>query len=150
MDYLTAKQFSEIWGITERRIIKLCSENRINGAIKNGKIWTIPEDTLKPSDKRFNIYQYINNEKRVMIVNCKEEIKKFIKESINKLGYIAEFQKDNELKDIHEKYYEGLIYFSNNIENKSEEKYIKEFSSKLNFESSIVVVSNKNIIIQKY
>ena len=150
MQYLTAKQFSEIWGITERRIIKLCNENRINGAIKNGMIWTIPEDTLKPSDKRFNIYKYINIEKRVMIVNCKEEIKKSLQESINKFGYIAEFQKDNELKDNHEKYYEGLIYFSDNIENKSEEKCIKEFSSKLNFESSIVVVSNKNIISKKF
>ena len=119
MQYLTAKQFSEIWGITERRIIKLCNENRINGAIKNGMIWTIPEDTLKPSDKRFNIYKYINIEKRVMIVNCKEEIKKSLQESINKFGYIEEFQKDNELKDNHEKYYEGLIYFSDNIENKS-------------------------------
>ena len=34
MGYLTAKQFSEIWGITERRIIKLCKENRISGALK--------------------------------------------------------------------------------------------------------------------
>ena len=38
MGYLTVKQFSEIWGITERRIIKLCKENRIKGAIKNGMI----------------------------------------------------------------------------------------------------------------
>ena len=84
MQYLTAKQFSEIWGITERRIIKLCNENRINGAIKNGMIWTIPEDTLKPSDKRFNIYKYINIEKRVMIVNCKEEIKKSLHQILMK------------------------------------------------------------------
>lgn len=150
MEYLTAKQFSEIWGITERRIIKLCNENRINGAKKNGMIWTIPEETLKPSDKRCNISQYINVEKRVMIVNCKEAIKKHVKESIYKLGYIAEFQKDNAWKDNHEKYYEGLIYFSDNIENKRAEKCIKEFSSKLNFESSIVIVSNKNIVSKKF
>ena len=149
MEYLTAKQFSRIWGITERRIIKLCNENRINGARKNGMIWTIPEDTLKPSDKRFNIYKYINIQKKVMIVNCKEEIKNFLKESITKIGYIAEFRQDKELKDNYEKYFEGLVYFSNNIEDKSEEKNIKEFSSKLNFESSIVVVSNKNIISKR-
>ncbi len=127
MEYLTAKQFSRIWGITERRIIKLCNENRINGARKNGMIWTIPEDTLKPSDKRFNIYKYINIQKKVMIVNCKEEIKNFLKESITKIGYIAEFRQDKELKDNYEKYFEGLVYFSNNIEDKSEEKNIKEF-----------------------
>ena len=41
MGYLTAKQFSEIWGITERRIIKLCKEHRISGAIKNGMDFTL-------------------------------------------------------------------------------------------------------------
>ena len=55
MGYLTAKQFSEKWGISERRIIKLCKESRIEGAIKNGMVWTIPEDTIKPSDKRSKI-----------------------------------------------------------------------------------------------
>ena len=54
MGYLTAKQFSDIWEISERRIIKLCSENRIDGSIKNGKVWLIPENTNKPADKRNN------------------------------------------------------------------------------------------------
>ena len=146
MEYFTAKQFSAIWGITERRIIKLCNENRIKGAIKNGMVWIIPENTLKPSDKRSNIYKYINIEKRIMVVNCKKEIKPFLMESINKQGYIAEFQNDNALENNLEKYYEGLIYFSKNIDNKNEEKNIKEFSKKLNFESSIVFVSTKNKI----
>ena len=66
MEYLTAKQFSKIWGITERRIIRLCNEGRINGALKNGMVWVIPENTLKPSDKRSNIYKYINIEKRIL------------------------------------------------------------------------------------
>ena len=43
MGYLTAKQFSQIWGITERRIIKLCKENRVDGARKNGMLWLITE-----------------------------------------------------------------------------------------------------------
>ena len=37
MGYLTAKQFSDKWGISERRIIKLCMENRISGAVKKRK-----------------------------------------------------------------------------------------------------------------
>ena len=148
MGYLTAKQFSKIWGITERRIIKLCNENRISGAIKNGMIWEIPESTLKPSDKRSNIYKYINVEKRIMVVNCKEEIKDFLQEEINKQGYIAEFLNNKEGNN-YSQYYEGLIYFSNNEENKNGEIFIKEFCNKLNFESSIVVVSNKNKIEKK-
>ena len=95
MGYLTAKQFSGIWGITERRIIKLCSENRINGARKNGMVWEIPEETLKPSDKRSNIYKYINIEKKVMVVNVKEELKEYLLEILNKEGYIVEFEEIN-------------------------------------------------------
>ena len=88
MGYLTAKQFSKIWGITERRIIKLCKEDRISGARKNGMVWEIPEETLKPSDKRSNIYKYINIEKRIMIVNVKEELKEYLSDLLNKEGYI--------------------------------------------------------------
>ena len=147
MEYLTAKQFSKIWGVTERRIIKLCNENRINGAIKNGMVWVIPEGTSKPSDKRSNIYRYINIEKRIMVINCKKEIKDYLLELINKQGYISEFKEINEVRDNFnniEKYYEGLIYFTNNMQN--EDSFLKEFSKKLNFESSIVIVSNKNKI----
>ena len=156
MGYLTAKQFSEIWGITERRIIKLCKENRINGAIKSGKVWEIPEETLKPSDKRSNIYKYINVPKIIMIVNAKKELKEYLSELIEKEGYIAEWVELKEIKeklDNISKYYEGLIYFSKNNLDKSEELFIEDFSNKLNSESSIVIVdyntSKRNKIERK-
>ena len=87
MGYLTAKQFSEIWGITERRIIKLCKEDRINGAIKNGRRWSIPEDTLKPSDKRTEISKYIKTKKSVVIVNINKQIGDFLVPLLEKEGY---------------------------------------------------------------
>lgn len=153
MGYLTAKQFSEIWGITERRIIKLCSENRISGARKIGMVWEIPEETIKPSDKRSNIYKYINIEKKIMVVNVKEELKEYLLELLHKEGYIAEFKNSNLDEDNLDKYYEGLIYFSINGLNKKEELFITDFSNKLNSESSIVVVddnsSNRNKIEEK-
>lgn len=156
MGYLTAKQFSSIWGITERRIIKLCKEGRISGAIKDGMVWEIPEETLKPSDKRSNIYKYINIERRIMIVNVEEEIKNYLLELIKKEGYIAEFKdyswlKDN-LNNIN-RYYEGLIYFRGNNIDKNEETFITNFSNKLHSESSIVIVeyskSRRNEIERK-
>lgn len=156
MGYLTAKQFSSIWGITERRIIKLCKEGRISGAIKDGMVWEIPEETLKPSDKRSNIYKYINIEKRIMIVNVEEEIKDYLLELIKKEGYIAEFKdyswlKDN-LNNVNQ-YYEGLIYFRGNNIDKNEETFITNFSNKLHSESSIVIVeyskSRRNEIERK-
>ena len=144
MGYLTAKQFSEIWGITERRIIKLCKENRISGAIKNGMVWEIPEETLKPSDKRSNIYKYINIQKKVMVLNVKEELKEYLIEILNKEGYVAEFENINSVEDNLDKYYEGLIYFVVNNMDKKEELFITKFSNKLNSESSIVIIDYNN------
>lgn len=52
MDYISVKAASEKWGISERRIQKLCEENRIDGTLKFGRAWMIPKDTKKPADKR--------------------------------------------------------------------------------------------------
>lgn len=53
MEYLTTIEMSEKWNITSRRIGVLCSEGRINGAVKKGKTWLIPSDAMKPSDARY-------------------------------------------------------------------------------------------------
>lgn len=40
------------WGISERRVQKLCEENRIPGVSKIGYMWLIPKGTEKPADRR--------------------------------------------------------------------------------------------------
>lgn len=52
MDYISVKATSGKWGISERRIQKLCEENRIDGTLKFGRAWMIPKDAEKPVDKR--------------------------------------------------------------------------------------------------
>lgn len=52
MDYMTTTEMSEIWGISPRRVALLCSQGRIEGAIKKGKTWLIPRDSEKPMDPR--------------------------------------------------------------------------------------------------
>ena len=52
MDYISVKAASEKWGISERRIQKLCEENRIDGTEKFGRAWMIPKDAEKPVDGR--------------------------------------------------------------------------------------------------
>ena len=52
MDYITPKEASLKWGITERRIQKLCEEGRIDGVVRFGKVWAIPKDAEKPLDGR--------------------------------------------------------------------------------------------------
>lgn len=52
MEYLTTAEMSKIWGISPRRIAVLCEEGRVEGAIKKGKTWLIPENVIKPMDAR--------------------------------------------------------------------------------------------------
>lgn len=53
MNYLTTVELSKKWNISSRRIGVLCTEGRIEGAVKKGKMWLIPEDTEKPADGRY-------------------------------------------------------------------------------------------------
>ena len=53
MDYISTKEASLKWGISERRIRVLCCENRIEGAFTLGKTWNIPRNAEKPFDNRF-------------------------------------------------------------------------------------------------
>lgn len=168
MGYLTVKQLSDKWGITQRRIIKLCMENRISGAIKNGMVWLIPEDTIKPSDKRSKIAKYINTQKRVMIVNINNEVAYFLVPLLKSEGYIVDgicdkkvIMNETKLEDINiwkvnyeskkeleemlentDKYYEGLIFIDIEEISANKKWLIKEFSKKMNNESAIILLNN--------
>jgi hypothetical protein len=52
MDYISTKEASEKWGITERRIQKLCEESRIPDVVRFSRVWAIPKDAEKPKDAR--------------------------------------------------------------------------------------------------
>ena len=52
MEYISTKEASEKWGISKRRIQKLCEENRIEGVIRFSRVWAIPKDAEKPVDAR--------------------------------------------------------------------------------------------------
>ena len=52
LDYISVQQAAEQWGISKRRIQKLCEENRIAGAVRFGNAWEIPNDAEKPADAR--------------------------------------------------------------------------------------------------
>ena len=52
MDYMTTIEASEKWGISTRRVTKLCNEDRVEGAVLVGTIWLIPKGTEKPEEKK--------------------------------------------------------------------------------------------------
>ncbi|RMD00780.1 DNA-binding protein [Clostridium autoethanogenum] len=52
MDYISTPEATKKWDISERRVQKLCEENRILGVSKLGYMWLIPKDAEKPIDGR--------------------------------------------------------------------------------------------------
>lgn len=58
-EYMTLKEASKAWGISDRRINTLCLEGRIEGATRAGSMWLIPSGTKKPTDGRVKSGKYI-------------------------------------------------------------------------------------------
>lgn len=59
--FMTLKEASEKWGLSERRVNTLCLEGRIEGASKFGKSWAIPAECKKPADARVKTGKYIKS-----------------------------------------------------------------------------------------
>jgi len=57
MDYLTVKETGIKWGVSKRRVLVLCSQNRIPGTIKMAPLWLIPATAEKPAD---GFLRYLN------------------------------------------------------------------------------------------
>ena len=50
--YVTTKEIAKQWGVTDAWVSILCKQHRIDGAIKKGHNWLIPEEAQRPDDKR--------------------------------------------------------------------------------------------------
>lgn len=75
----TCKEVGLIWGVTERTVTRLCKEGKIPGAIKNGKIWNIPDDAKKPADGRVISGKYvkkdISNDKKSLPIGISDYVR---------------------------------------------------------------------------
>lgn len=52
MEYMSCPEAAKKWGISDRRVQKLCEENRIIGVSRIGNMWLIPKNAEKPNDRR--------------------------------------------------------------------------------------------------
>ncbi|MFI3115509.1 MAG: Fic family protein [Clostridia bacterium] len=104
MDYITVKEVAEKWGISERRVRALCSNDQIVGAKKQGKIYLIPKEAKKPKDGRRKVI----NSKYIEIFDKIDELLK----SVNDKRPFTQ----RELEKINEEFLIDFTYNSNAIE----------------------------------
>ena len=53
------KQVALEWGLSERTINNLCKTGKIEGAVKVGRRWQIPDEVKKPIDGRIKSGKYV-------------------------------------------------------------------------------------------
>ena len=80
MDFLSVKETSKKWGLSERSVRNYCATGRIAGAKIIGKTWLIPIDAVKPSRKME--YSNLSSTKLVLLNTLKNEKKNNIKGGI--------------------------------------------------------------------
>ena len=56
MQYLSVKDISVKFKLSERRVQQLCDAGRIEGVQRISGVWVIPENAKKPIDDRIKIY----------------------------------------------------------------------------------------------
>ena len=90
--FISAKEISIKWNLSERSVRNYCTQGRVDGAFLDGKTWMIPEDAKKP-------------------FRCNE------KENKNYLLERLRLEKNNQIKGgIYHKLMIDLTYNSNHIE----------------------------------
>ena len=127
MEYMSAREAADKWGISQRRVAVLCSKNRINNATMVGNMWIIPATAEKPIDARSIRY------------NKKEEkaIKPFLKWAGGKGQLLREIEKYYPFEnDTITKYAEpfvggGAVLFDILSKYELEEVYISDINAEL-------------------
>ena len=50
--YMSAREASYKWGVSESRVHKLCQQGRVPGLERFGRSWAIPDNAIIPIDPR--------------------------------------------------------------------------------------------------
>lgn len=56
--YSTIKDTADRWKVSVRWVQELCAQGKIDGAVKFGHAWAIPDDAERPEDNRIKSGQY--------------------------------------------------------------------------------------------
>ena len=69
MEFMSAREAADKWGISQRRVAILCSEGRIDEAVMIGNMWIIPNTA------NFTAYSEneFNDEKQLSLLNLQRK-----------------------------------------------------------------------------
>lgn len=67
--YISIREASYRWNVSERRVNQYCTEGRIPGASRFGRSWAIPENAKKPADPR----KINSNQMKTRYTRCPDE-----------------------------------------------------------------------------
>ena len=123
---MTAREAADKWGISQRRVAVLCSENRIENAARLGNMWVIPNNAEKPIDARSTRYNMSTDK-------C---VKPFLKWAGGKGQLIREIEKYYPFSSTITKYAEpfvggGAVLFDILNKHKVNERYISDTNAEL-------------------
>ncbi len=127
MEVMSAREAADKWGISQRRVAVLCSENRIANVQMLGNMWLIPTNAEKPIDARSTRYNTTNE----------KSVKPFLKWAGGKGQLLKEIERyypfDN---DVITKYAEpfvggGAVLFDILSKYNLEEIYISDINAEL-------------------
>ncbi|MDO4608308.1 MAG: Dam family site-specific DNA-(adenine-N6)-methyltransferase [Clostridia bacterium] len=126
MEYMSAREAADKWGISQRRVAVLCSENRINKAQMLGNMWVIPISAQKPIDARSIRYNKTDGKK----------VKPFLKWAGGKGQLLSEIEKYYPFENGITKYAEpfvggGAVLFDILSKYNLKEIYISDINAEL-------------------
>ena len=127
MEFMSAREAADKWGISQRRVAALCSESRIDNATMVGNMWIIPTTAEKPIDARITRYSQSDGKK----------VKPFLKWAGGKGQLLAEIEKYYPFEDgVITKYAEpfvggGAVLFDILSKYDLEEVYISDINAEL-------------------
>ncbi len=62
MEYISCAEAAAKWGVSERRVQKLCEGGRIPSEVKFRRVWLMPKDAEKPFDGRRKVDRDLKND----------------------------------------------------------------------------------------
>lgn len=143
MEFMSAREAADKWGISQRRVAVLCSEQRVKEATMVGNMWIIPTSAEKPIDARST--RYNKTEEKV--------VKPFLKWAGGKGQLLKEIERYYPFADSHiTKYAEpfvggGAVLFDIISKYDLEKIYISDINAEL-INTYRVIRDNIDVLIE--